>query len=277
MQFVEIKDRLLRMDMSLYPVEEVRALLSQVGPNGFLVSSLMAGQRVVRARIGSNVTKASDLSYKHSPCSDHRFRRASTPDMRMFYGCLVADGRSAFPSEYVTAVECSRLLSEEQLEGDELVTFGLWEVTRPITVIEVIHPNYFSNAENNPLVKGAKFRYETLLASCPKEMREELDLRAEFFSYVFSRPNPSKKDYEYLVSAIFSEMSVAKGYDGLLYPSVATDGMMGLNVALTDKAVDAYMKLSHVSRFKIRKELDGSVSMEYKDDGCVDESGFLRF
>lgn len=276
MRFDEIKDRLLRMDMSSYPVEEVRALLGQTGPNGFLVASLSVGQRVVRARVGTNVTKASDLSYKHSS-PDNLFRRASTPAMRMFYGCLVADDHSAFPSEYVTAVECSRLLSDEEVEGDELVTFGLWEVTSPISVIEVIHPNYFSNAEDNPLVKEAKFQYETLLANCPKSMREELDLRAEFFSYVFSRPNPSKKDYEYLVSAIFSEMSVAKGYDGLLYPSVATEGMMGLNVALTDKVVDANMKLSRVSRYRIRKESDGSVSMEYKDDGRVDESGFFRF
>lgn len=275
MQFESIKERLLKMDMRSYPVEEVRALLEEAGPSGFLVASLDPGQRIVRARVGTNVMKASDLSYRQSP-STHYYR-ASTPSMRMFYGCLVADEDSAYLSEYVTAAECSRLLSNMEMEGEELVTFGVWEVTRPISVIEVIHPNYFSHAEDNPLLKEAKFQYESLLASCPKSLRKELDQRAEFFSYVFSRPNSSKFDYEYLISALFSEMSVQKGYGGVLYPSVATDGMMGLNVAITDQMVDSNMRLESISRYKIRNVEDGSISMEYKDDGVVLSNGMLRF
>lgn len=277
MQFEEIKERLLRMDMQSYPVEEVRFLLREVGPSGFMVASLEVGQRIVRARVGTNVMKATDLSYRHSPELNPHYWRASTPDMRMFYGCLVADETSAFPSEYVSAVECSRLLSEACVDGDELVTFGIWKVVRPISVIEVIHPNYFSHAEENPLLKQAKFQYESLLASCPKHLREELDQRAEFFSYVFSRPNPSKRDYEYLISALFSEMSVKKGYDGVLYPSVATDGMVGLNVALTDRVADKCVCLDSVSRYKIHRMEDGSVSMEYKDDGYLMPNGMIRY
>lgn len=277
MSFEEIKDRLLRMDMSSYPVEEVRALLEQAGPSGFLVASLEAGQRIVRARVGTNVMKASDLSYRHSLSPDSRFRRASTPDMRMFYGCLAADGCSTFLPEYVTAMECSKLLSDEDVAEDELVTFGLWEVTRPISVIEVIHPNYFSNAEDNPLLKEAKFQYESLLAACPAALRKELDQRAEFFSYVFSRQNNSQCDYEYLISALFSEISVAKGYGGVLYPSVATDGMVGLNAALVDRVVDADMRLDSICRYHIHRMEDGSVSMVFKDDGQVLPNGSLRF
>ncbi len=275
MQFETIKERLLKMDMSLYPEEEVRALLEEAGPSGFLVASLEPGQRIVRARVGTNVLKFSDLSYRQSPSA--KYHRASTPDMRMFYGCLVADDGSAFLSEYVTAAECSRLLSTEDLQGEELLTFGVWRVTRPIAVIEVIHPNYFSHAEENPLLKEAKFQYESLLASCPKNLRQELDQRAEFFSYIFSRPNPSKSDYEYLISALFAKISVEKGYEGVLYPSVPTDGMMGLNVAITSAAADASIALESICRYKVQRESDGSVSMEYKDDGELLPSGKLKF
>lgn len=275
MQFEAIKERLLKMDMRSYPVEEVRALLEEAGPSGFLVASLEPGQRVVRARVGTNVMKLSDLSYRQLPSV--KYHRASTPDMRMFYGCLVADDGSAFLSEYVTAAECSRLLANEDLLGDELLTFGVWKVIRPISVIEVIHPNYFSHAEENPLLKEAKFQYESLLTTCPKKFRAELDQRAEFFSYIFSRPNPSKSDCEYLISALFSKLSVEKGYQGVLYPSVPTDGMMGLNIAITDEAADSSVCLESVCRYKVHRESDGSVSMEYKDDGEVLPSGMLRF
>lgn len=277
MQFEAIKEQLLKMDLSTYPVEAVRTLLEQAGPSGFLVASLEAGQRIVRARIGTNVTKVTDLSYRHTRSVSPRYKRASTPDMRMFYGCLVADESSAYLSEYVTAAECSRLLSNETVQGEELVTFGLWEVTHPVSVMEVIHPNYFSHAEENPLLKEAKFQYESLLANCPKRMREELDQRAEFFSYIFSRPNHSRCDYEYLISAIFSELAIEKGYGGLLYPSVPTDGMVGLNVALTPKMVDENVRLKSVSRYRIHQLPDGSVSMEYKDEGLAQPDGRLRF
>jgi hypothetical protein len=55
-----------------------------------------------------------------------------------------------------------------------------------------------------------------------------------------------------MISYIFSEISIEKGYDGILYPSVRTAGQ-GLNVAITPDFVDKYMELRTAGECTIYK------------------------
>jgi hypothetical protein len=42
-------------------------------------------------------------------------------------------------------------------------------------------------------------------------------------------------DYDYMISAIFTQIAVNKGYDGIFYPSVRVGGK-GFNIAITPQA-----------------------------------------
>src|SRR5690606_1336470 len=42
-------------------------------------------------------------------------------------------------------------------------------------------------------------------------------------------------DYDYMISAIFTQIAISKGYDGIFYPSVRVGGK-GFNIAITPEA-----------------------------------------
>ena len=68
-----------------------------------------------------------------------------------------------------------------------------------------------------------------------------MKLISNFIASEFKKSKISS-DSDYLISAIFSDVMVSKGFDGILYPSVRTEGK-GINVALTPSAVEKKMKL----------------------------------
>lgn len=42
-------------------------------------------------------------------------------------------------------------------------------------------------------------------------------------------------DFDYMISAIFTEFAIEQGYDGVIYPSVRVDGK-GFNIAITPES-----------------------------------------
>lgn len=59
-------------------------------------------------------------------------------------------------------------------------------------------------------------------------------------------------DYNYLLSAIFTEIVVEQGYDGVVYPSVQASGL-ALNVAIKPEVVDSSLRLDTVGEGRIYK------------------------
>ena len=61
------------------------------------------------------------------------------------------------------------------------------------------------------------------------------------------------EDYEYMISAIFSERAVRKGLAGVFYPSVRAEGI-GYNIALEPNSSDANLMLVAVAECTIYKK-----------------------
>lgn len=61
-----------------------------------------------------------------------------------------------------------------------------------------------------------------------------------------------RDDFDYLISALFTEMIVNSGYEGIYCPSVQSDGR-GYNVAITREATDTKLRLFVAGEGRIYK------------------------
>lgn len=248
-----IINRLEALDLSQYPYCEIKELIQELGHVGFIILTLHPGQTITRARCEGGLKTVSDLSYK--PQKDNKqYKRASTPMQTMFYGCLVPEEQNIIYTRLITACESSSLIRGGiDTSGEQTITFGKWEVIENINLLVVIHKDYFCNP-NNSLLEQLKSAYDAYLTKYTN-LADDVNLSAKYFAKEFSKSNEDGADYNYLISAIFTEI-VTTNYnlDGVMYPSVQVSGQFGFNVAITPNTVDTKMKLISVYETQIKKD-----------------------
>ena len=247
-----IINRLEALDLSQYPYFEIRELIRELGKVGFVIFTLHPGKTITRARCDGNLKTVSDLSYKPQQYNK-QCQRASTPMRTMFYGCIVPEEQNIIDTRFISACESSSLIREGmETSGEQTITFGKWEVIEDIHLLVVIHKDYFHDADNS-LLGELKIAYEDFLMKYP-DTAKDIDISAKYFAKEFSKKNEDGFDYNYLISAIFTEVvTTDHAFDGVMYPSVQTGGQLGFNVAITPDAVDKKMKLVVAYETQIKK------------------------
>lgn len=247
-----IINRLEALDLSQYPYFEIRELIRKFGKVGFIIFTLHPGKTITRARCDGNLKTVSDLSYKPQ-LYNKQCQRASTPMRTMFYGCIVPEEQNIIDTRFISACESSSLIREGmETSGEQTITFGKWEVIEDIHLLVVIHKDYFHDADNS-LLGELKIAYEDFLMKYP-DAAKDIDISAKYFAKEFSKKNEDGFDYNYLISAIFTEVVTTDyAFDGVMYPSVQTGGQLGFNVAITPDAVDKKMKLVVAYETQIKK------------------------
>ena len=247
-----IINRLEALDLSQYPYFEIRELIREFGKVGFIIFTLHPGKTITRARCDGNLKTVSDLSYKPQQYNK-QCQRASTPMRTMFSGCIVPEEQNIIDTRFISACESSSLIREGmETSGEQTITFGKWEVIEDIHLLVVIHKDYFHDADNS-LLGELKIAYEDFLMKYP-DAAKDIDISAKYFAKEFSKKNEDGFDYNYLISAIFTEVvTTDHAFDGVMYPSVQTGGQLGFNVAITPDAVDKKMKLVVAYETQIKK------------------------
>lgn len=87
------------------------------------------------------------------------------------------------------------------------------------------------------------------------DFANDIDISAKYFAKEFSKKNEEGADYNYLISAIFTEVvTTDHALDGVMYPSVQAGGQLGFNVAITPNAVDKKMKLLVAYETQIKRQ-----------------------
>lgn len=247
-----IINRLEALDLSQYPYFEIQELIRELGRVGFVIFTLHPGKTITRARCDGGLKTVSDLSYKPQQYNK-QCQRASTPMRTMFYGCIVPEEQNIIDTRFISACESSSLIRGGiGTSGEQAITFGKWKVIEDIDLLVIIHKDYFCNADNS-LLEELKSAYEVFLMKYP-ELADDIDITAKYFAKEFSKKNEDEADYNYLISAIFTEeVTTDHALDGVMYPSVQADGRLGFNVAITPDAVDKKMKLVSVYETQIKK------------------------
>lgn len=254
-QTIDIIDQLKSLDLSKRPYAIIRDLLTKlISDIGFIKFTLHQGKYISRSRInciGERFSKISELSYRPAYLNK-TCQRASLPEQTVFYGSLL-------PSKYKKE-ELSELRITPVLEGIDFIqdklskgysraTFSLWHVIKDINLIAILHNDKF--IENNPLSAELVANFNYLASSFPKF--QSTIIIQNFLAEEFGKEVID--DYDYAISAVFSDMIINLGYDGVLYPSVKLTGET-YNIAIEPQAANTKLQLKFVAECPIYKSGD---------------------
>ncbi len=254
----EINDiirRLKFLDLTTYPYDEIRSLIHQFGRFGAVQMQLHPGKTLIRSRPnepGQRFTLRSELAYKPQ-VYNIEYQRASTPNMTMFYGGTIPEDLKKGEldnARIVSTLEASNLLRDTNIDGEQTITFSKWIVTKDIHLFAVCHYEDFVNKSSH--TKELYEAYNEWTKNLPPELLEKSLAITTFLATEFAKKE-IRGDFDYMISAIFSQISVEKGLGGIYYPSVRVDGM-GYNVAIAPQIVDTSLKLVASGECKMYKK-----------------------
>lgn len=237
MNIDDIIKNLKGLNLSTYPVDEIRKLLNSLGQAGHIVVSYHKGKSIIRVRPNSKFERfkyVEQLSYKPQKYNT-TYQRASTPHKTMFYGCTVADNPSKGDLDNARAIapfEAIKWLRDKTKKGYQKITYSSWIVKEDLNLLAIVFKE--SYYEQNSFTRELVDAYKDIFKSLSPEMMANSMKIQDFLAEEFSKEDTAS-DFEYLISALFAEMCVLKGFDGVLYPSVRVGGM-GFNIAITPQA-----------------------------------------
>ncbi len=226
---------------------------------GIVEGKLHKGLSVYRSRINKNndsFTSIKQISYPPKP--SNFFGRASSPGNQMFYGSYTPtdSGINQIKEAYViNAYEISLFLRDPKSSGNIKVTVGRWDVIKDINIAAIIFSPKFIN--QTLFVQNLNNQFNAQLQKHP-EFSRNTRIWNKFIAEEFSKDVEEDKDFEYAISAFYSEFLISKGFDGIIYPSVKLDGR-GINIAISKKAVDNKLNLYGVAEGRFYKSKKESV------------------
>ena len=229
-----IIERLKNLDLSTYPKDEILSLLQQARSIGYMVVTFSRGKSIMRARPNYNgecFEKKSDYSFKPQEYNK-TYQRASTPNQTMFYGTVIPE--AVQPGELdnmrvIGLAETIPMLRDKTKSGYQKVSFGRWKVHEDIRLLAIVQKDKY--AEESSYTKELAESYKKFIAGVPGDILERSLAYTTFLADEFSKED-IKGDYDYIISALFSELAIQRGLDGIFYPSVRVGGR-GFNIAIT--------------------------------------------
>lgn len=258
MQITEIIERLKNLDLKTYPKAEIESLFDKIGKIGHIQVVFHAGKEMIRARpndVGERFEKRSDYLFKPQN-RNTTFQRASTPDRTMFYATVVPDNLEPGELDNMRVIglaETFPFLKDKTKSGYQKISFGKWVVTEDIHLIAIIQKDkyYQESGYTRELADGYGFFIQTV----PEIIRDRSLAFTTFLADEFSK-DIIRGDFDYLISALFTENVVNRGFDGVLYPSVQVGGK-GFNVAIKPEATKKLMLTvaGECSIYKLREQI----------------------
>lgn len=254
MNYTEVINKLKTIDLKSYPKDEIKELISGLGRVGLILTTLHDGKRILRARVNEDnkhFNSLSELSYKPQEFNTN-YQRASTPQKTMFYGSIVPEilGKTEPDTARITTIyELSDFIREIDTIGTQKITFSVWEVCDDVELISLIHYKNFERPTE--LSKKLQRDYTQFINQYPDLQKSSFEI-TQFLGEQFAKPVKSVDDFNYMISAIYSEMVADFGYDGVLYPSVKLAGE-GINIAVKPEVIGSKIKFIHAGECTIYK------------------------
>jgi hypothetical protein len=239
MEIDKVIEEFKKLDLSKYPEAEIKRLFNEVGHIGSIIVTFHRGKSVMRARPNEEnqrFDKKAELSFKPQ-AFNKTYQRASTPNQTMFYATSVPDKLEKGELDNMRIIgitETIPMLRDKTKSGVQKISFGRWVVEEDIKLMAIVHHESYYNESNytRELVNA----FKGFIGGYPKEV---IDKSLKFQDYLASEfaKEEIQADYDYMISAIFTENITKNGLDGILYPSVRTAGK-GFNIAITPKATE---------------------------------------
>lgn len=210
---------------------------------------------IVRMRPEWHRDTEEQYSYPHNK-EYVKLGRANLPKDPIFYGSITNDSNNILESSKINAME----IADEAFENGHCrmhITMSGWRTKQPLFVYPIVHPSLYDDLseKNNQLVSNLKIGYEKHREEWRKEKNiDNLTLQVNDRIYKFWSDEFQKHitDGKYQKTAYFTKIMLneqhkwskeRKIYDGILYPSHKTFGMIGCNIAIRPDVVDTQLEL----------------------------------
>lgn len=232
-----IIQQIKNLNLSTYPKDEIISLLQQVGKIGHIIVTFHKGKSVMRARPnynGERFERKDDYSFKPQKLNK-TYQRASTPNQTMFYATSIPENvpQGELDNMRVIGVaETIPMLRDKSKSGYQKISFGKWIVHEDIHLIAIIQKDRY--AEKSSYTKELAEAYKEFIQTAPKDILANSLALTTFIADEFSKEN-IRGDFDYMISALYTELVTQLGVDGVLYPSVRMGGE-GFNIAITPEA-----------------------------------------
>jgi hypothetical protein len=171
----------------------------------------------------------------------------------MFYGSVIPENLEQGDvtiERMISVSEASPLLRNAHRREispelkKETITFGQWVVTDDVELLSLCY--YKPLLQNNSLGRELYAAFEKGTQGLPEPLRTHTRSASTFFAEQFAKPSHEfHGDFEYLLSAVFAEITTEKGLAGVHFPSVKAEGA-GFNVAITPEFADRCLRLDKV-------------------------------
>jgi len=251
-------NELKALDLSTYPTDKIRSLLKTFGKVAIIEYKLHPGKIILRARPEDNqwpYTTRQSLSYKPQEFNK-TFQRASTPNQTMFYGSIIPeeiDKGDLDNERIVVTMEASPWLRAKKTCGIGRIAYSKWEVTSDIRMVAVLqHKDFFDASSHTRKIVGD---FNKFVEQHPEHKEPSL-LVSDYLAAEFGKEQ-TPFDYQYLISAIYTEYLIRCGFDGVLYPSVRVGGQ-GFNIAIIPDVADKKIKLIAAGECTLYKRAFGN-------------------
>lgn len=263
----EIIEALKRLDLSLYPYDEVKRLISQFQPK-ILRITIPEGSVIERIRPDIDVFERKDVSYRPADKNVNP-QRATLPRKTAFYGIISHIKDPLYKNRYIALLEASKIYKQgPTCNGVEHYTLSRWVTNAPIGLAVFAHQSVFQGVRDNALLDTSK-----------KELNErasfiddifQFDEYMRFVSEQFAEPVDPTENYKYIISATIAEMLMyASNLDGVMYPSVQAVGEHGMNVALRPDIADNKLVLVDVNELEYTQK-DGEGHLRFTKSSIPD-------
>jgi hypothetical protein len=250
----ETLNSLEKLDLSLNPYQEAKKLMISLGRFIGMYFYLKKGNVIYRSRLNeNNESFYSKCQLTYCPEQFNKvYKRASTPQKTMFYGSYIPMKQTLEKGISADKISILEVLPDEIKDGTTITT-GHWILKEEIKLIAIIQSSEFYM--ENPLTKELMDSYKENLKEADVYKTESLEI-SEYFAKQFSKVVTEKDfDYEYILSALFSEIYVGNKISGIIYPSVKNNGS-AFNIALTPECADTFLELELVVEAKISLPLN---------------------
>lgn len=250
-----------RIDEFKATYEEIKNLISKLRPYSLITVNLQKGQTIIRGRMNEdNTSFFSKCQLTYTPQQfNNNYLRASTPFNSMFYGIVTTDDsdvKNLIGPRIQCIAEISEWFTNKKLKGHRRVTFGYWEVKRPLRLYAVVQHKSFR--DNNTLTKELYSAFQKYSLKNP-EIAAQTFAITDYFAKEFAKPVTLGEFFKYKKSAILTEsLMETSGLSGIFYPSVRNDGNC-YNIALRTEIADNYLELVAALECSIYKLYDRSV------------------
>jgi hypothetical protein len=266
---------LSKLDLQSTQVNDIINLLMSVGETMNINFTIGVNSTLLRARPNKECprfTKTKELSIKPAK-SNTDFQRASTPRKTMFYGVYMSGKLDQHKKDIMRTTAAYETIPEIRVPNNpysEKLTLGYWTNHQKLNLMAIMHKTEYTEA--NPYTKEVFDAYKKYLVSGDSRLMEKSLTFYDFLADEFSKKT-IRGNYDYKISALYTEAVSRHDIDGIIYPSVRLGGM-SYNVALNEGAMKK-LKLDSVEEAIVQQE-DNNVQISLNAfTKCTDKSNFI--